>query len=285
MRVENKIIETLRATEEQVRILIANNPDGILVVDTEGIVRFANGAAEQLFGRRADELQGKPFGFPLSADESTEIEIIHRTNKINIVEMRVANIPWEGKDSFLASLRDITIRKQLEKELQDLSIKDQLTGLYNRRGFLTLAEQQLKMSARSGNGLLLIFADLDGMKWINDKLGHKKGDEALRETAKILSDTFREADIIARMGGDEFAVLAVETSTQDPAILRDRLQQEIDIHNAAEDTEYLISLSIGIAFFDPENPSSMDDLLSRADEEMYLEKRGKSSRGAMKGAA
>ena len=106
--------------------------------------------------------------------------------------------------------RQTVLREKFEEELLSLSIKDPLTGLHNRRGFLSLAEQQLKLSARNKRGVLLYFADLDGLKWINDTLGHQEGDNAIIEIATILKEASRESDIIARLGGDEYAVLAID---------------------------------------------------------------------------
>ncbi len=119
------------------------------------------------------------------------------------------------------------VESQLEsanKEIQALAISDPLTGLYNRRGFIALAEQQLKLADRTRRGALLFFADLDGMKWINDTLGHEEGDRALVDIATILKDTFRLSDIIARIGGDEFAVLVIDTTAVTPEILTARLK-------------------------------------------------------------
>jgi diguanylate cyclase (GGDEF)-like protein len=163
----------------------------------------------------------------------------------------------------------------MEEEIRTLAVTDQLTGLYNRRGFIALSEQQLKIAERTESRLLLLFADLDGVKWINDTLGHLKGDEALIGTADILKRVFREADIVARVGGDEFAVLALGTSIEYPDILKDRLKQQIDLYNSLEKRDYILSLSIGIVDSDPKSPVSIDDLMSRADERMYENKRGK----------
>jgi two-component system, cell cycle response regulator len=170
----------------------------------------------------------------------------------------------------------INSNKRMAAEIIALSITDQLTGLYNRRGFMTLAEQQLKISERTKKGLLLLlFADLDKMKSINDNLGHGKGDNALIEVATILKEVFRESDIIARIGGDEFAVLGIAATKNDLETLENRLQHRIDIHNAIENRDYKISLSIGIAYSDPENRYSIDELMSRADTLMYEQKRSK----------
>jgi diguanylate cyclase (GGDEF)-like protein/PAS domain S-box-containing protein len=168
---------------------------------------------------------------------------------------------------------DITLRKHYEEEIRTLSNTDELTGIYNRRGFLTLAEQELKRAERSQKGVLLIYADLDGMKLINDTLGHHKGDEALIEAATILKEVCRESDIIARIGGDEFALLVSEAATTYASNVKLRLQRQIELRNASENREYRISLCIGVAHYDPDNPVSLDKLISTADSAMYENKR------------
>ncbi|MHB9096580.1 MAG: sensor domain-containing diguanylate cyclase [Syntrophales bacterium] len=168
---------------------------------------------------------------------------------------------------------DVTLRKHYEEEIRTLSNTDELTGIYNRRGFLTLAEQELKRAERTKKGLLFIYADLDGLKLINDTLGHQKGDEALIEAAMILKEVFRESDIIARIGGDEFALLVSETPTTYANMVKMRLQQQIDVRNASANREYRISLCTGVAHYDPHNPVSLDKLISIADAAMYENKR------------
>jgi diguanylate cyclase (GGDEF)-like protein len=169
-------------------------------------------------------------------------------------------------------------REKIEEELLTLSITDQLTDLHNRRGFLSLAEQQLKLSDRSKRRVMLFFADLDGMKWINDTLGHEEGDKALIDVASVLKETFRSSDIIARMGGDEFAVLAIDPEENNPEILINRLQNQIDLHNNQANREYKLSISVGCSSYDPENPSSIDELMASADKLMYEQKKNKKSR-------
>jgi diguanylate cyclase (GGDEF)-like protein len=170
-------------------------------------------------------------------------------------------------------------------EIITLSITDSLTGLHNRRGFLTLAEQQLKLSDRTKRGMLLFFADLDDLKRINDTLGHEEGDKALIDVASVLKETFRASDIIARMGGDEFAILTDEfailvpnAEENTPEIIINRLQNRIDTHNNQANRKYKLSISIGSSFYNPENPSSIDELMASADKLMYEQKNNKKFR-------
>lgn len=163
-------------------------------------------------------------------------------------------------------------RQRMMRELQALSLTDDLTGLYNRRGFLTLADQQLKTAGRMRVGLLLLFIDMDGMKWINDTFGHHEGDRALSDATRVLRETFRESDIIARMGGDEFAVIAMEDSVESGEVILTRLQRNIDAFNAQKARPYELSLSVGLARYRPEKPCGIDELLGRADRLMYEQK-------------
>ncbi|MDP2267947.1 MAG: GGDEF domain-containing protein [Deltaproteobacteria bacterium] len=163
----------------------------------------------------------------------------------------------------------------MEIELKALSMTDALTGLYNRRGFMALAEQQLKQVERSKNGFLLLLADLDHLKEINDHLGHKIGDEAIVEAADVFREAFRKMDIIARMGGDEFAVLAPDAPREYAGVVEKRLHDQLAVHNARANRDFAIYLSAGMAYCDPEQPCSLDELISRADSLMYEQKRAK----------
>jgi diguanylate cyclase (GGDEF)-like protein len=163
----------------------------------------------------------------------------------------------------------------LQAELGSLALSDELTGVYNRRGFLALAERQLKLGRRSGRAILVFFADVDGLKQINDKFGHKEGDLALVHAAEVLEKTFRDSDVIARFGGDEFAVLALEVSGHSESTIRARLEQNLKELNAKH-SRCTLSISLGAVRFDPTNPcspASIEQLMIRADESMYEEKR------------
>ena len=267
--------QELQVSEMRFRAIIEKAADSIIIVDGNGIVHFVNPAAESLFGRRGEDLLGEPFGFPVVARETTELTILRTGGDTATAEMRVVETIWEGERAYLASLRDITELVRLREELRAMSLLDDLTGLYNRRGFFTLAQQQLKLADRAQTGMLLLVADLDGLKGINDTLGHHVGDLALIETAQVLKETFRESDVVARTGGDEFAVLAVEASGPSAEILTTRLQEHLEARNAQEDRRYKLSLSFGVARFDPENPSSIEALMRGADARMYEHKQSK----------
>jgi diguanylate cyclase (GGDEF)-like protein len=163
----------------------------------------------------------------------------------------------------------------LDRELRSLALTDDLTGFYNRRAFLALATQQLRVAIRKGQGLLLFFADVDYLKEINDTCGHREGDLALVRTADAMEQTFRSSDILARLGGDEFAVFALETSSQYEDVILRRLEKNLKASNAGE-TRYELSLSVGAARFDPKNPVSLGELLTQADQSMYRQKRDRS---------
>jgi len=174
----------------------------------------------------------------------------------------------------LMMIHDVTVFKQSEKELLTLSVQDSLTGLYNRLGFYRMAEQQLKISNRMHEKLLLFFIDLNGMKAINDAFGHLAGDTILKAAADTLTKTFRKSDIIARLGGDEFVILAPCKSELDAVIATSRLQQHIDEYNSRSVYPYELSLSLGYALYDSELPCSIDDLIRNADNTMYEQKKG-----------
>jgi diguanylate cyclase (GGDEF)-like protein len=159
----------------------------------------------------------------------------------------------------------------LDNELRSLALTDDLTRLYNRRAFYALSTQQLKVMRRRGQGLLLFFADVDDLKSINDTFGHREGDLALVRTADALQRTFRNSDIVARLSGDEFAVLALEASCQDQDAILRRLEGHLQ-KVSAEELRYKLSVSVGAARFDPKNSVPLEDLLAKADQAMYEQK-------------
>jgi diguanylate cyclase (GGDEF)-like protein len=178
----------------------------------------------------------------------------------------------EVRALLIKAAHSIMMQSDVLSELHQLALTDELTGLYNRRGFLALGLQQLKLSRRTGEPLLLFFADLDHLKRTNDLYGHDEGDALLRRCAAALKHTFRESDIVARLGGDEFAILAVEYAGRSCEGILRRLRDATGELNAAAEIAPL-SMSVGVARFNPQAPVSLAALLAAADTNMYQNKR------------
>ncbi len=166
-------------------------------------------------------------------------------------------------------------RQSLQAEFRSQSLLDDLTGLYNRRGFLTLAEQHWKLAHRTHRPFLLIYADVDGLKQINDSLGHRVGDAALRQAAKIIRQTFRDSDVLARLGGDEFIILVTEAPPDGGEALKTRLQRSFKNYNRRETASFELSCSIGAARFDPAEPVALEELIRNAGQAMCANRSSK----------
>lgn len=173
------------------------------------------------------------------------------------------------------AVRHAIERHRLFSALRSLSLIDDLTGLYNRRGFGDLGEQYLKLARRSGRGVTMVYLDLDRFKTINDSLGHHVGDRALLKVADILRASFRRSDIIARLGGDEFGVLALEAANESSDLLVARLRERVADFNESSPEPYQLSVSIGMARHDDDLRVRLEDMVAEADSAMYREKHGK----------
>jgi diguanylate cyclase (GGDEF)-like protein len=184
---------------------------------------------------------------------------------------------WLNLDRINERQRKMIVQlAESEAKLEEMAVTDELTGLKNRRGFFLLAEQQLKAANREKIKFWFIFIDVDGMKTVNDTYGHSEGDKSLTATANILKNTFRESDVIARIGGDEFVVMITGADEGNGCVIMDRLHNNLDLHNAAAKDHHRLSLSAGMVCCAPcEKPCSLEDLLKKADELMYESKRGK----------
>lgn len=174
---------------------------------------------------------------------------------------------------FYTTARDITDRVELEGKLERAAVTDELTGLLNRRGFTMIAGQEHRVAIREQHGLAVIFADLDGLKTINDRLGHDQGDAAICAFAKILRDTFRESDVVARLGGDEYAALAYHVDGPAVEALLDRLRAAVAA--APPIGPYPLAVSLGVALLAAGDKTPLDALLADADQRMYEAKRAR----------
>ncbi len=165
--------------------------------------------------------------------------------------------------------------KDSNKKLEQLSVLDELTGLYNRRGFTTLANQLIELSKRKHRDFLLFFIDLDGLKTINDVFGHKEGDFVLISASKVLNKTFRCTDVIARIGGDEFVVLAVDCTVNELDRIGKRLNHNLEEFNKSINKHYKINFSYGVAPYKPDRLYTLEELMEEADNNLYREKKRK----------
>lgn len=293
---ERKLAEQqLQESEQRYRHIFENNHAVMLIIDPESAdIIDANAAALSFYGYTCEticamkitDINVLPEDQVLAEIENACMEQRNyfsfrhslANGDIRDVEVYSGPVYMQNKQMLISIIHDVTERKILEERLQESIIRDELTGLFNRRGFLTLAEQQCKLSDRMGNTLALMYIDLDGFKSINDIYGHKEGDNALIAMAKILRQTFRESDIIARIGGDEFVVLLNEPSAPDSDnVLKKNLLSNTREYNEHSGLNYQILCSLGISHYSPDMPCSIDDLLAKADTLMYRNKRKKKS--------
>jgi diguanylate cyclase (GGDEF)-like protein/PAS domain S-box-containing protein len=296
MAIERKRAEeALRQSEERFRSLVQNSSDIITVLQADGTISYESPSIEHILGYRPEELVGKnifDFVHPEDAPKILSIfsEGIQRPGFSLFGEFRFrhANGSWIYIESFgknhltdpvirgvVVNSREITEHKRAEEALRSLSLTDELTGLYNRRGFMTLGEQQWKLAKRLNSRMLLLYADIDNLKGINDSLGHQEGDMALVETAALLKDAFRESDLIARVGGDEFVVLTMGVPEENTQSIMGRWQSKLEARNSRGDLPFRLEISTGLADYDPTNPCSLDEMMSQSDALMYEQKRRK----------
>jgi diguanylate cyclase (GGDEF)-like protein/PAS domain S-box-containing protein len=283
--------------------LLEATSDGVLVVGARGAVLATNPAFGRLFAFRAQGERLEGLSFQELCDRLGEsfadtTLFLSRATELRAQEAAVAGERWTMSDGRILESDVLPVRVEGERTEQlwlwrdiservrlragdlhghpletNLSYLDELTGLHNRRGFLQFARAQLDAAALARRPMLLIFVDVDGLKYINDQLGHAAGDRALVDTSTVLKSTFRERDIVARLGGDEFVVLVTDSSAVREADLLARLAGRLEALNARAGREFQLSFSTGVAAFDPSSPESLDELLSEADSRMYRDKR------------
>ncbi|MBX3170381.1 MAG: diguanylate cyclase [Candidatus Eremiobacteraeota bacterium] len=290
--------QALDHSQAHLSALLHQAPLGVFeLCDRTGIIRTSNRLGERLLG--SPDLVGqqlKDFVHPEDQAQLLELDQLWQGKKPRCeLEARFLR---QGSDLFwgrlhaslvtgeghrpivLALLEDITdYRAALEqlvrqsKELEELSLTDPLTGLTNRRGFLSIGKKLLLVFEREVRSAAVIFIDLNDLKKTNDALGHEVGDQMIQEFAQLLRETFRQADLIARLGGDEFAMLAANLEPDHEIALTARLEAQLDRVNAGKERKYRLACALGIAFFDPKHSQDLEALLKRADGLMYADKR------------
>lgn len=200
-----------------------------------------------------------------------EIELLQSLADSTAIAMENVRVFSELEDRVQIRTAEL---QQAKKEIEQLSVTDELTGLNNRRGFYLKAEQAMALSARKKETCALVFLDLDGLKAINDSLGHDAGDAMITDMAAVLRTSCRESDVVARLGGDEFCVLLLNASADNESFAQ-RLHTGIEQLNQSNQRSCKLSASIGITYTNPAEAVTLDELLSRADKLMYADKRTK----------
>jgi diguanylate cyclase (GGDEF)-like protein/PAS domain S-box-containing protein len=287
-----KIEKALLKSEEKFRSLVESTDDSIYVVDRDYRYVFINKKHLTRLGLSVHTYAGRLYSDFHTPDE-TKIFVEKADKVFNSGESAYHEYQsLRDKRYFLLTLspaikehgtitaitvisKDITDYKKMQEQLHALSVTDQLTSIYNRRGLFTLSDRLFKEAKREKKGIYMLYADIDNLKNINDNFGHKEGDAVLMNTANILKANYRESDIIARISGDEFVVIPVGTFGDDVEKIIDRLEKSLEIYNSERKHDYRISLSTGIAYYDPDNPCSIEDLLIQADKLMYENKKNK----------
>jgi diguanylate cyclase (GGDEF)-like protein/PAS domain S-box-containing protein len=295
--------ETLYRREQEFAALVENAPDIVQRFDRELRHLYINPAVNRLTDVSPQEFIGRTYrelGFPENVAVAWEKALwdSFETGLGKVIEFEMPTrqgqrfiearlVPEFSKSGFIESVlaisRDITDRKKVEERLHTASITDELTGLFNRRGFLIFGQKQCEIAKRYKRHFSILFLDLDGMKKINDTFGHKDGDQALVDIAAILRKTFREADIIARIGGDEFTVLITDPpGSEIKKTVDQHVEENLAIHNERTRKGYTLSVSMGMVHYDPEHSCSLEELLNKADELMYENKQDRQLKEEMR---
>ncbi|HYW50214.1 MAG TPA: PAS domain S-box protein, partial [Gemmatimonadaceae bacterium] len=289
---------------QQLAAAVAVTADGIAITGVSGALEFANNAFARMHGHAADDLLQTSWAALYELDEAKRLvrEAIPEVTQVGFwhgdatgrrkdgtlypQELSLTLLPHGG---LVAVARDISERMAAEARLKHLSVRDELTSLLNRRGFLEQADAMLRLAARQNVPCALLYGDLDAFKSVNDSFGHDAGDAALQAVAGVLTDTFRETDLISRLGGDEFTILAIGVEPADVAMLIERIDAAVATDNAARHGDaqqsWHLGISLGVAYFDPAAPEHVEGLLRTADAAQYEQKRLRKARRAEAQAA
>ncbi|MBA2378184.1 MAG: diguanylate cyclase [Blastocatellia bacterium] len=280
-------------SEARYRDLVDHGAGFISTHDLEGRMTMINPAALRMIGYGEEEVIGKTLRDLMPDEHQGEFSVYLRQilnegiseGLLTLVKkdgarivMRYNNVlitEPSGNSYVLGHAQEVTELLRAQAALKRLSLTDELTGIYNRRGFLTFADQQIKLESHSGTsrGLSLIFADMDGLKAINDNYGHEAGSEALADVARVLKSAVRDADIVARWGGDEFVILTIGAKDENAELMIDRIRTALDQNNAVSSKPYKLSCSLGVVSLD--GACDIEEVVAEADERMYQDKRSR----------
>ena len=262
--------------------LVDNLPDGLCCADARGSIVYANSAFTQMMGRSGHtDLIGEAILPLVQTPFSSQVErfLENRGKRAAAIQVRMreqgrwVQLSWiqgEEDERAIILVRDLSWYKAKEEELLNLALTDDLTGLYNRRGFRLMAEQELRHSRRLGDPVVLLSIDIDLFKQINDTFGHKEGDRTLKMVATSLKQNFRSSDIIGRWGGDEFLVLALDAPEGSVSAMERRFRENLADAFRQRGLSLQVGVSIGHASGEEE---SLDQLIEVADRLMYEAKK------------
>lgn len=289
-----KTEETLRKSQQEFASLFKSSPEALVYVDEKGAILNINPRFTELFGYTLGEIKGRNIDngiihHPDKLEEGERLtkkslegylnfETIRKKKDGTLFPVSISgsNIVIDGQlKGMIGTYIDITERKKLEEELKRLAHFDTLTGCCSRGYGLNLLEQQIKTAKRKKTPVLLLYLDIDDFKYTNDAFGHKEGDKILKKTVKLFKSTLREMDIVCRMGGDEFLLIFPDNSLNNAPLIRKRLSQNLEKLNQKLAKPYKVDFSIGLSYYNPSNPLSVDELIGIADENMYKEKKKK----------
>jgi diguanylate cyclase (GGDEF)-like protein/PAS domain S-box-containing protein len=303
MHLMREVFARHRLAEERLRVIGAAAQDAIIMMDNKGRIAFWNEAAQRIFGYGEQEARGKklhelivPEAYRVDFErrldvaggaaqgrvigQTLELAGLRKDGREIVTEHSISGVSIARKWHTICIVRDVTERKQFEERIRHLANYDNLTGLPNRMLFFDRLSQAINLAQRNRYELALLYLDLDRFKSVNDTRGHDAGDEVLKATADRIQAQVRESDTVARIGGDEFAVILPKiASPQDAAIVAGKIIDALCASFPAGDAErgiIEIGASVGIAIF-PRDGADMDTLFKAADSAMYKAKQSGNS--------
>lgn len=286
VRARETAMRASQESERRFQDIAEHANEGIWEVNAAGQYTYVSPVLERMLGYTSEELLGKhfyDFFHPDDKEALTRAALRVIAEKVPFHDRITRTVSKEGMSIWLSSSGVPVLDDQGEVlgyrgadsvKHEQSSLTDLLTGLLNRRGFRLLAEQQLRLAQRNGQHAAVLFGDMDELKPINDEFGHLEGDRALQAVAAILKEALREADTIGRYGGDEFLMLVTGASSTDLGdVVLEKIRASLAAHNSSSAARYPLSISIGVATYDPEHPQTLDDLIRDSDRAMYEQKK------------
>lgn len=279
--------------QKQLRLLshaIMSISDSVHMTDKEDNIIFINKAFTDTFGYLEKDVKGRHHSMLNKTDDfldslqsqnrqnedtySNEYQYLNKdgTEFPALISHSVVKDDNGNDVANVWVIRDITEIKEAQSKLHIYATTDVLTGVSNRRAGLLVLEKQLQMCKRNNFKLTLCYIDLNGLKDVNDKLGHQEGDEFILIITNILKDTIREADSVCRLGGDEFLLVFPECGVEDARLIWRRIEEKLDLFNSTNKKPYVVSVSAGFIEYDKDKLNTIEELISEADAEMYKNK-------------